>query len=143
VRLGWCAGRADYFGQVLNRAARLHGAAHGGQILAERGAVLDTMSQWRDDQAQAAGGSGGPPRGQGLAASSTGGLPLGEGLVVMTGGLLLDSGVEAGSSGGLSVQPGQPGQAACSGGGWRQNDKQPPAGIAVVGSVVLAPCRHI
>jgi class 3 adenylate cyclase len=41
------AGRADYFGLVLNRSARVQGAAHGGQVLAE-GLAMDKIAQeWR------------------------------------------------------------------------------------------------
>jgi hypothetical protein len=41
------AGRADYFGQVLNRAARMQGAAHGGQVLAEGLAADRALQEWR------------------------------------------------------------------------------------------------
>jgi class 3 adenylate cyclase len=42
-----CAGRADYFGLVLNRSARVQGAAHGGQVLAEGLAVDKAVQEWR------------------------------------------------------------------------------------------------
>jgi hypothetical protein len=42
-----CAGRADYFGLVLNRAARVQGTAHGGQVLAEGLAVDKAVQEWR------------------------------------------------------------------------------------------------
>ena len=45
--LEWmCAGRADYFGLAVNRAARFMGAAAGGQVLAERGIVEEVASHW-------------------------------------------------------------------------------------------------
>ncbi len=40
------AGRADYFGLAVNRAARFMGAAVGGQVLAERGVVEEVASIW-------------------------------------------------------------------------------------------------
>jgi len=41
-----CAGRADYFGLAVNRAARFLGAACGGQVLAERGLVEEVVQYW-------------------------------------------------------------------------------------------------
>jgi hypothetical protein len=41
------AGRADYFGLVLNRAARVQGTAFGGQVLAEGIAVDKAAQEWR------------------------------------------------------------------------------------------------
>ena len=41
-----CAGRADYFGLAVNRAARFLGAACGGQVLAERGLVEEGVQYW-------------------------------------------------------------------------------------------------
>jgi hypothetical protein len=41
------AGRADYFGLVLNRSARVQGAAHGGQVLAEGLSVDKAVQEWR------------------------------------------------------------------------------------------------
>ena len=40
------AGRADYFGLAVNRAARFLGAACGGQVLAERGLVEEVVQYW-------------------------------------------------------------------------------------------------
>ena len=40
------AGRADYFGLAVNRAARFMGAAAGGQVLAERGVVEEVANHW-------------------------------------------------------------------------------------------------
>ena len=40
------AGRADYFGRAVNRAARFLGAACGGQVLAERGLVEEVVQYW-------------------------------------------------------------------------------------------------
>ncbi|GAX81538.1 hypothetical protein CEUSTIGMA_g8966.t1 [Chlamydomonas eustigma] len=41
------SGRADYFGQPVNRAARLMSAAHGGQVLCERGVMEEVAREWR------------------------------------------------------------------------------------------------
>jgi hypothetical protein len=39
-------GRADYYGTPVNRAARLMSAAHGGQILCERGVMEQVAAEW-------------------------------------------------------------------------------------------------
>ena len=39
-------GRADYFGQPVNRAARLMSAAHGGQIVCERSLMDSVLEEW-------------------------------------------------------------------------------------------------
>lgn len=40
-------GRADYFGQPPNRAARLMTAGHGGQVIIERGLMGQVLTIWR------------------------------------------------------------------------------------------------
>eukprot|EP00798_Chlamydomonas_sp_ICE-L_P026803 gene26803-4397_t len=39
-------GRADYFGQPVNRAARLMSAAQGGQVVCEERMMLEVMKEW-------------------------------------------------------------------------------------------------
>lgn len=41
------SGRADFFGQTVNRAARLMAAAYGGQIVCERSIVDSVISEWK------------------------------------------------------------------------------------------------
>ena len=41
------SGRADFFGQTVNRAARLMAAACGGQIVVERSIVDSVVSEWK------------------------------------------------------------------------------------------------
>lgn len=40
-------GRADYFGQPVNRAARLMSAAHGGQVVCEKSLVDGVLEDWK------------------------------------------------------------------------------------------------
>jgi class 3 adenylate cyclase len=47
------AGRADYFGPVLNRAARVHSASQGGQVLAEAFATYKAVKEWQQSCSQA------------------------------------------------------------------------------------------
>ncbi|GIL87307.1 hypothetical protein Vretifemale_15371 [Volvox reticuliferus] len=47
-------GRADYFGAMVNRAARLMGGAKAGQILVDKNAGLEVLREWRQMAAAAA-----------------------------------------------------------------------------------------
>lgn len=54
-------GRADYFGTLVNRAARLMAGAQGGQVLLDSGAAARLVAEWRAIEAAAVhhGGNGG------------------------------------------------------------------------------------
>ncbi|KAF8064653.1 CYR1 [Scenedesmus sp. PABB004] len=75
------SGRADFLGPPANRAARLMGAAQGGQVLVEHGIMQSVLAEWRELEAAkaatvaaaaATGGAGGkappPPAASGGAA---------------------------------------------------------------------------
>ncbi|EFJ39833.1 hypothetical protein VOLCADRAFT_100489 [Volvox carteri f. nagariensis] len=47
-------GRADYFGAIVNRAARLMAGAKAGQVLMDKTAALEVLREWRQAAADAA-----------------------------------------------------------------------------------------